>query len=75
MNDNELAQWTSEMNRWCIARGDALEAACRGDHKLEALHEDRAHIYHQRAHDVISRILARRRGKLLTSSNTPPTSA
>ena len=60
MNDSELAQWTAEMNGWCIARGNALEAAGSGDHKLEALHGERANIYLQRAHDVITRILARR---------------
>ena len=60
MNDSELVQWTAEMNGWCIARGNALEAAGFGDHKLEALHDKRANIYLQRAHDVITRILARR---------------
>ena len=60
MNDRELVQWTAEMNRWCIAREDALEAAASGDHELEALSDERADIYLQRAHDVITRTLARR---------------
>jgi hypothetical protein len=61
MNDRELAQWKAEVNRWCIARANAREAVASGDHKLEALYDERAQICLQRAHDVITRILARRR--------------
>jgi len=52
MNDRELAQWKVEVNRWCIARANAREAVASGDHKLEALYDERAQICLQRAHDV-----------------------
>jgi hypothetical protein len=71
MDDRELAQWRAEMNRWCIAREDALEAARSDDHKLAALNDERANIHLQRAHYVITRILARRSSKLVFSKQTP----